>query len=520
MAFEENTKPLTTAAGAPVTDNQNSMSAGPRGPLLLQDRVADREARPLRPRGHPRAAHARQGFRRLRHVPRDPRHHPVHEGRDLQPGRQQLRDVRPVLHGGRRARRRRRRARHPRLRAEASTPTKATGMWSATTRRCSSIRDPLKFPDLNRAVKRDPRTNMRDPENNWGFWTILPESLHQVTIAMSDRGIPRSFRHMHGYGSHAYSLINAEGQRHWVKFHFRTQQGIEYLTDAEAGELIGRDRESHRRDLFEAIERGDYPKWSCVHPADARSRRRDLPLPPLRPDQGVAPAGLPADRGRRIRAQPQPGELLRRRRAGRVHSVATSSRESVVQPGQDAAGPAVLLRRRAALPAGRQPPPDPGQRRALPGAQLPPRRRHARRRQPRRSRIIEPNSFGRGRNSRPTADRRSAIGAAADHWNFREDDDDYYKQPGDLFRLMTREQQQALFDNTARAIKGARTQTVEQRTSGTAPRPTPPTAKACARRVRPSARCDSQPRPSRPNLPAPRWGRSVERSPDLDQVWS
>src|SRR5258705_3588661 len=123
-------------------------------------------------------------------------------------------------------------------------------------------RDPLKFPDLNRAVKRDPRTNLRDPENNWGFWTNLPESLHQVTITMSDRGIPRSFRHMHGYGSHAYSMINAQGQRHWVKFHFRTQQGIEWLTYAEAGELIGSDRESHRRDLIDAVERGDYPKWA------------------------------------------------------------------------------------------------------------------------------------------------------------------------------------------------------------------------------------------------------------------
>jgi catalase len=84
-------------------------------------------------------------------------------------------------------------------------------------------RDPLKFPDLNRAVKRDPRTNLRDPENNLGFWTNLPESLHQVTITMSDRGIPKSLRHMHGYGSHAYSMINAARERHWVKFHFRTR---------------------------------------------------------------------------------------------------------------------------------------------------------------------------------------------------------------------------------------------------------------------------------------------------------
>jgi catalase len=87
------------------------------------------------------------------------------------------------------------------------------------------FRDPLRFPDLNHAIKRDPRTGMRSADNNWDFWTLLPEALHQVTIIMSDRGIPRSFRHMHGFGSHTYSFINASNERNWVKFHFRTQQG-------------------------------------------------------------------------------------------------------------------------------------------------------------------------------------------------------------------------------------------------------------------------------------------------------
>ena len=97
------------------------------------------------------------------------------------------------------------------------------------------LRDAKKFPDLNKAVKRDPKTNMRSPTNNWDFWTLLPEALHQVTIVMSDRGIPKSFRNMHGFGSHTYSFWNEAGERYWVKFHFKTQQGIENLTDAEAG---------------------------------------------------------------------------------------------------------------------------------------------------------------------------------------------------------------------------------------------------------------------------------------------
>lgn len=123
------------------------------------------------------------------------------------------------------------------------------------------FRDPLKFPDLNHAVKRDPKTNMRSATNNWDFWSSLPEALHQVTITMSDRGIPKSYRNMHGFGSHTFSMINADGLRHWVKFHLVSQQPIENLTDQEAEALVGMDRESHQRDLFDAIERGDFPKW-------------------------------------------------------------------------------------------------------------------------------------------------------------------------------------------------------------------------------------------------------------------
>ena len=112
------------------------------------------------------------------------------------------------------------------------------------------LRDPRKFPDLNKAVKRDPRTNMRSATNNWDFWTLLPEALHQVTIVMSDRGIPASYRHMHGFGSHTYSFWNEAGERFWVKFHFHTQQGIKNLTDAEAAAVIANDRESHQRDFI------------------------------------------------------------------------------------------------------------------------------------------------------------------------------------------------------------------------------------------------------------------------------
>src|SRR4030095_6567976 len=103
------------------------------------------------------------------------------------------------------------------------------------------FRDPLRFSDLNHAIKRDPRSGLRSADNNWDFWGLLPEALHQVTIIMSDRGIPKSFRHMHGFGSHTFSMINAENQRTWVKFHFRTQQGIENLTDEAAAAVVAKD---------------------------------------------------------------------------------------------------------------------------------------------------------------------------------------------------------------------------------------------------------------------------------------
>jgi len=124
------------------------------------------------------------------------------------------------------------------------------------------VRDPLKFPDFIHTQKRHPKTNLRSTTAMWDFWSLSPESLHQVTILMSDRGLPPSPRFMNGYGSHTYSLWNAKGERYWVKFHFKTQQGHRYLTNQEAAEVIGQSRESYQEDLYGAIDRGDFPRWT------------------------------------------------------------------------------------------------------------------------------------------------------------------------------------------------------------------------------------------------------------------
>jgi catalase len=127
------------------------------------------------------------------------------------------------------------------------------------------VRDPYKFQNFIHTQKRDPKTNLRDMDMQWDFWSLCPESLHQVTILFSDRGIPASYRHLNGYGSHTYSLINDAGERVWCKFHFKTKQGIECLDDAEAARLIGQDRETHQRDLFQSIEDRDFPQWRfCI----------------------------------------------------------------------------------------------------------------------------------------------------------------------------------------------------------------------------------------------------------------
>lgn len=252
---------LTHASGAPVADNNNTLTAGPRGPALLQDvwlleKLAhfDREVIPER-RMHAKGSGAYGMFTVTGDISML-----CKANLFSQIGKQTPVFVRFSTVAGERGAADAERD----IRGFALKFYTEEGNWDMVGNNTPVFffRDPLRFPDLNHAVKRDPRTGMRSAENNWDFWSLLPEALHQVTIVMSDRGIPKSYRHMHGFGSHTYSVVNAVNERTWVKFHFRTQQGIANLTDVEAAAVVGRDRESHQRDLFESIERGDYPRWN------------------------------------------------------------------------------------------------------------------------------------------------------------------------------------------------------------------------------------------------------------------
>jgi len=254
-------KKLTTNAGAPVVDNQNVVTAGPRGPLLMQDvwfleKLAqfDREVIPER-RMHAKGSGAYGTFTVTHDITKYTKASifaKVGKKTDLFLRFSTVAGERGAADAERD------------IRGFAMKFYTDQGNWDLVGNNTPVffMRDPLKFPDLNHAVKRDPRTNLRSALNNWDFWSSLPEALHQVTIVMSDRGIPATYRHMHGFGSHTFSMLNANNERVWVKYHLRTHQGIKNLTDQEAEVLVGKDRESHQRDLYESIERKDYPKWT------------------------------------------------------------------------------------------------------------------------------------------------------------------------------------------------------------------------------------------------------------------
>lgn len=253
-------KKLTNEVGAPVADNENSITAGARGPVMMQDvwlmeKMAhfNREVIPER-RMHAKGSGA---FGNLTIT------HDISQwtkAKALQPGKKTDLFVRFSTVAGERGAADAERD----IRGFACKFYTEEGNWDLVGNNTPTffIRDVHNFSDLNRAVKRDPKTNLRSAQNNWDFWTLLPESFHQRTIVMSDRGIPASYRHMHVFGEHTYSFYNEKNERVWCKFHFHTQQGIQNLTDAEAEAVIATDRESHGRDLFEAIEKGDYPRWT------------------------------------------------------------------------------------------------------------------------------------------------------------------------------------------------------------------------------------------------------------------
>lgn len=451
--MKDEQKKLTTAAGAPVADNQNVLTAGPRGPQLLQDvwfleKLAhfDREVIPER-RMHAKGSGAFGTFTVTDDITKYSKARLFSEI-----GKKTDVFVRFSTVAGERGAADAERD----IRGFAMKFYTEEGNWDLVGNNTPVffLRDPLKFPDLNHAVKRDPKTNLRSAKNNWDFWTNLPEALHQVTITMSDRGIPFSYRHMNGYGSHTFSLINAQNERIWVKFHLKTEQGIKCLTDQEAEAVIAKCRESNQRDLFDSIENGDFPKWNVkiqvmtdaeaaklsYNPFDLSKVWSQKDFPPINvgtvelnknPENYFAEVEQAAFNPANIvpGISFSPDKMLQ----GRLFSYGDAQRYRLgvnhsLIPVNAPRCPVHSFHRDGQMRVD-------GNHGATLG--------------------YEPNSYGEWQEQPETKEPTLALSGAADHWSHREDDDDYYSQPGNLFRLMSPEQQQVLFDNTARAMGDA-----------------------------------------------------------------
>ncbi|MEX0876465.1 MAG: catalase [Phycisphaerales bacterium] len=251
---------LTTADGAPLPEQENALSAGPRGPLLMQDvALIEQMQRFNRERIPERVVHAKgSGAYGTLTVTHDISKY-TRADMFSKVGKQTEVFARFSTVAGERGA------------ADAERDPRGfalkfytdEGNWDLVGNNTPIffVRDPYKFQMFIHSQKRHPQTNLRDSDMQWDFWSLCPESLHQVTWLMGDRGIPKTYRNMDGFGSHTYSMINAAGERVWVKFHFKTQQGIECLNNDESAATIAKDRESHQRDLYQSIEKGDFPKW-------------------------------------------------------------------------------------------------------------------------------------------------------------------------------------------------------------------------------------------------------------------
>jgi catalase len=255
---------LTTTAGAPIADNQNSLTVGPRGPILLQDyQLMEKLAHQNRERVPERVVHAKgSGAFGTLTITHDLAKYTRAKVLSTVGKQTEMLARFSTVAGERGAADAERDVRGFALKFYTEE-----GNWDIVGNNTPVffIRDPKKFPDFIATQKRHPRTNMRSPTAMWDFWSLSPESLHQLTTLFSDRGLPQGFRFMHGFGSHTYSLWNDAGERTWVKFHFKSMQGIRNWTNEEAAVVVGMDRESAQRDLYTAIEKGDYPRWRfCV----------------------------------------------------------------------------------------------------------------------------------------------------------------------------------------------------------------------------------------------------------------
>ncbi|MEH6800798.1 MAG: catalase [Pseudomonadales bacterium] len=443
---------MTTSAGNPIGDNQNSLSAGERGPLLMQDyQLIEKLAHQNRERIPERVVHAKGwgAFGSLTITNDISKYTKARLFSEVGKRTELLARFSTVAGelGAADAERD--------VRGFALKFYTEEGNWDLVGNNTPVffVRDPIKFPDFIHTQKRHPKTNMRSNTAAWDFWSLSPESLHQVTILMSDRGLPTDVRHINGYGSHTYSFINAENQRVWVKFHFKTRQGHKHWTNAQAAAIVGQTRESTQEDLFGSIERGDFPQWRMCVQVMTEAQAEQVTYNPFDLTKVWPHGDFPLIEVGILELNRNPESYF-----SEVEQAAFSP--SNIVPGISFS-PDKMLQARVFSYADAHRYRIGTHYEALPvnAARCPVNHYHkdgAMRftpNMPNSDAYYEPNSFNGPKEDPQFAEPELPLSGSADRYNHRIDNDDY-SQPRALFQLFDAAQKERLFGNIAAAMQG------------------------------------------------------------------
>nr|WP_314379955.1 catalase [uncultured Campylobacter sp.] len=456
-------KKLTTTSGNPIADNQNSLTAGSRGGIMLQDyQLLEKLAHQNRERIPERAVHAKgsAAYGTLE-ITQDISRYT--KAKVLQKGEKTRLLLRFSTVAGEAGAADAERD----VRGFAIKFYTKEGNWDLVGNNTPVffVKDPYKFPDFIHTQKRDPRTHLRSNEAAWDFWSLSPESMHQVTILMSDRGIPASYRHMHGFGSHTYSLINDKNERFWVKFHFKTRQGIKNLTNAQASQIIAKDRESNQRDLFESIEKGDFPSWDFKIQIMTLQQAKEVKFNPFDLTKTWPHKEFPLIDVGVMTLNENPKNYF-----NEVEQAAFSP--SNIVPGISFSPDKMLQARIFSYPDAQR------YRIGTHYAQLDVNRPVSEV----NTYVVggamnngmyelddkayyEPNSFGGAKEDRALLEPDISIEGAMQRYDHRAEDQDYYSQPRALFELMSDEQKSQLFSNIADSMEGV-SEAIKERAIG------------------------------------------------------
>ncbi|AQW80420.1 catalase [Campylobacter pinnipediorum subsp. pinnipediorum] len=453
-------KQLTTTFGNPIADNQNSLTAGSRGGIMLQDyQLIEKLAHQNRERIPERTVHANgSAAYGVLDITEDISQYT--KAKVLQKGEKTKLLLRFSTVAGEAGAADAERD----VRGFALKFYTKEGNWDLVGNNTPVffLKDPYKFPDFIHTQKRNPRTHMRSAQAAWDFWSLSPETLHQVTILMSDRGIPASYRQMHGFGSHTYSLINKYGKRVWVKFHFKTRQGIKNLTNKEANEIIANDRESHQKDLYENIEKGNFPSWDFKIQVMTEEQAKKLPYSPFDLTKVWSHKDFPLIKVGVMTLNENPNNYF-----NEVEQAAFSP--SNIVPGIGFSPDRMLQARIFSYPDAQR------YRIGTHYAQLKVNRpinevgtytvggaMNNGAYEIEQNAYYEPNSYGGAQENKEFLEPDLALEGLMKRYDHRELDDDYYSQPRDLFNLMNDSQKKQLFNNIAESMAGVSDEVVNR----------------------------------------------------------